>query len=514
MASAKNRKQQKRSVGMTRLASIVRPLIIMLLTRILPTVRAQNTTLPGCVLESDSYVGNAQARFEFGSWISRGICIKQDESNAFCYDTLLGVLQHLNDIRAAEYSGAAGVLALLPTMGALLGAPTNEIWRILTIVPFGGALAMALSFGGAILPTRIEDYESAMGGTLHSLSSPRLRRRKDPLSDIEFSDFTKDVRGRLGGKLHGDESISVPKSNLWFGLISMFILWLGSQFAITVVEQGAVLPWYCVSRWWFHLWYILVTITAIVENWVQLPFSKQFKLYLSDVPYTIRVTGGEDITKGRVKSGKEEEEEEDEGKVIGRMLRQLKTVKAGVVEFIDSSIPTSPPKLYFGHGVVFVTGTAFFASAQLVALPMAVMALTLLLAAGIFSRGIVGYICNTAEHAEPMTHVMVNSLSEAHKVVAAIMKINHDTGENGGVFPRAVQIEVDGHIFVDCRRIATRSRLYTSLFGIMAGPFDLGSLQRKSSACRYGGLSTTAPTPVASPEGTSGEGGSLGSLPR
>lgn len=69
-------------------------------------------------------------------------------------------------------------MALLPTVGALLGAPTSEIWQLLTIVPFGGVLAMSISFGGAILPVRVEDYEPILGKGHYSASSFSLRNKR------------------------------------------------------------------------------------------------------------------------------------------------------------------------------------------------------------------------------------------------------------------------------------------------------------------------------------------------
>lgn len=58
---------------------------------------------------------------------------------------------------------------------------------------------------------------------------------------------------------------------------------------------------------------------------------------------------------------------------------------------------------------VFVVGTAFFSSAQLLAPTMAVMVLTILLAAAVFSRAIASFIISAVERSEPMIHVLVHS---------------------------------------------------------------------------------------------------------
>lgn len=55
---------------------------------------------------------------------------------------------------------------------------------------------------------------------------------------------------------------------------------------------------------------------------------------------------------------------------------------------------------------------------------------------------------------------------------------------------RAVeQVEVDGHVFVDCKRVTHRSPWYVSVLGILASPFDLATLVRKSPAKRRASLS-------------------------
>lgn len=194
----------------------------------------------------------------------------------------------------------------------------------------------------------------------------------------------------------------------------------------------------------FHIAFIhqrvlskLVTATAILDNFVQLPFKNYYKLYLSDVPYDITVTGGEDITKGLKRAGAlgsaTFSDEDSTGDAIGIALGQLRTVQAGVVQ-VNGSLERASPRnailVMFSivtHGTagrstrlyrlfskitsiaVFVVGTAFFSSAQLLGPPMAVMVLTLLLAAVVFSRAIASYITSAVERSEPMIHVMVNS---------------------------------------------------------------------------------------------------------
>lgn len=218
------------------------------LTCLVNAAQEPNSSAIACSTEADRFVGNSQQMFSITQWISRGVCVRQNNQDLKCYGTLLGVLDQLNGLRAAEYNGAAGVLALLPTIGALLGAPTNEIWRLLTIVPFGGVLAMFLSFGGAILPVRVEDYETALNKELQADSSFSLRRQKDMSKDNAAKQaevVTKNLLIQISNKMHSIRSVRFKKTDIWYGFFGMFLLFGGSHAAMSVIEQGAVLPW-----WW------------------------------------------------------------------------------------------------------------------------------------------------------------------------------------------------------------------------------------------------------------------------
>lgn len=204
------------------------------------------------------------------------------------------------------------------------------------------------------------------------------------------------------------------------------------------------------------------------------------------------------------------------GKAIERAVGQLKTITPGIVHIVSGTETTAPRNAMLiivsvigSEGeegsrlnaqsfwrlltksasiAVFVTGTAFFASAQLLALPMAVMALTLLLAAAVFGRAIASYITTSVSTSEPMIHVIVNSRSEAYQVIARIMLLTHDSprreqnAEAGAAAVRDIQIELNGHIFVNCKRVAQRSRWWLNVLGIMAKPYDLADVTRRRAA--------------------------------
>lgn len=246
-------------------------LAILLVLWLSTPTRADESVL-NCSSITDDYVGNAQNRFQVLDWVNRGRCIRRGTDGGGpvatfqCYSRLQNVLKNnLNEIRKAEYSGAAGVLALLPTIGALLGTPTNEIWRLLTMIPFGGILAMGCSFGGAMLPVKIKDYESAfMNNNIKGALRGGQSSLAPPKDEQALDDETKRISlratvltERVQDKLLSESQAKVPKKYILVGLTGMSVLLATAQVAMIFVELGAVIPWWCISKWWIHLWYLM-----------------------------------------------------------------------------------------------------------------------------------------------------------------------------------------------------------------------------------------------------------------
>ncbi|KAF1841303.1 uncharacterized protein K460DRAFT_419389 [Cucurbitaria berberidis CBS 394.84] len=402
-----------------------------------------------------------------------------------CYPTLLEVLKNLSELRKSEFSGASGVLSLLPTIGALLGAPTNEVWTLLTILPFGGSLAMLLSFGGAIMPVRVEDYEIAIKKGNIAIGSIVSFRNTYVEGGVERdSSFTRNLDlldEKVSARIANAKSLRPGKSLITFGLVAMVLLIISSHAAMAIVEQGGILPWWCVCQWWMHFWYFMVTVSAITENIVQVPFSKQHKLYVSRVPYEITISGGQSILTDLHRTQSEPEN-------VGLALKQLNTIPAAKVSFYGSTQYTQSRNTVLvmvsivGNSLrwisfwrplskllsiaVFITGTAMFASATLVALPMAVCVLTLVISAGVFSRAIAGWLVRRVSEKEPLIHVIVNDQEEANHAICRILKLKlaDDTD---------VQVEIGGHVFVNGRRITSRSKWYVAIWGVLANPYNL-----------------------------------------
>lgn len=227
-----------------------------------------------------------------------------------------------------------------------------------------------------------------------------------------------------------------------------------------------------------------VTFAAIIENWTQLPFKNQWSMYISNVAYEVQIAGGEAITEDQFAS-------RTMGENVGIALDQLSTIQPAKVTFPAASTKTASRNSVFlmvsvatgdSHWVgsfwrllsksvsicIFVTGTAIFASVTLLALPMAAMTLTLVLAAGVFSRAIASWMVSRVAETEPMIHVIAENDEDAHQVIARIFRLT------------AFQVEIRGHVFVQEKRVASRSPWYVRLLGVMAEPFDLRNLNKEN----------------------------------
>lgn len=232
----------------------------------------------------------------------------------------------------------------------------------------------------------------------------------------------------------------------------------------------------------------LVILSAAIDNYVQLPFEKQWRLCLSDVPYDLTVLGGDDITNHL--AGQKHETEN-----VKTALKQLKSFKTGTVKFTgrQQSRADAINTLFVQVSVtshshnwrrtftrslskitsiaVFIVGTACFASAQLLSIAIATFILTCVLGAGVFSRAITSWIVAGIETADPMLHFVADEDEEAYYVLARLFMINLD--DTAKPTKRKVQVELGGNIFVDRRRITTRSPWPARFLGILTSPYDV-----------------------------------------
>ena len=102
---------------------------------------------------------------------------------------------------------------------------------------------------------------------------------------------------------------------------------------------------------------------------------------------------------------------------------------------------------------VFVTGTAFFTAVSLLALPMAVMVLTFILAASVFGRSFTNWIVTSIDRGEPLIHIIAKDPKEVHQVILRVLELDHHVEPNraferNGMPGWLVQIGIGGHVFI------------------------------------------------------------------
>ena len=115
---------------------------------------------------------------------------------------------------------------------------------------------------------------------------------------------------------------------------------------------------------------------------------------------------------------------------------------------------------------VFVTGTAIFASAQLIAMSMAIAVLCLVLGAGVFGRVIGLWMVSEMMKTKPVLHRVVKSRGDAAEYIDRILNID------------GLVVDVMGHVIVNGRCIQRHNQIFSlaSWLGLLAGPFDIGKL--------------------------------------
>ncbi|RDW78263.1 hypothetical protein BP5796_06115 [Coleophoma crateriformis] len=475
---------------------------LLLLSYLLPVAQAQDLVPAQCDHTNQSAYWKPEEAFDIPSWLGRGHCVRGNGNYAQCQANLRYALGNLDSIHSTEYSAAAGVLTLLPTIGAVFGTPTSETWALLTLVPFGGSLAMLLSFGSTIMPDRLEDYENAF--SRHS-----IRIQKTDHDDVDDDELVEDavsyerklaedmekknlslqllskkIRTRLNQRKHQ----GLSRILLVLGLVAMIALFFGVQVSMAIVEYGSVYSNYCTMNVWFHAWYIIITFIAVIDNWSHLPFEKHWKFYISSIPYDVEVTGGEAID---ADFGQSQTEQLPAADMVGLALKQLSTVKPAAIRLTVSSLPTQHRSSILvmvsvahdlqnlprwrsglqilakcGSVIVFVFGTCIFSAVSLLAMPMVQMVVVLILAAGIGSRLIAKAIVAEITKTEPMVHVVTNDESQAFEAIAEIFRLQQKPDMN-------FQVEVKGQIFVDGKRVGKRSQWHRRILGVLASTYDL-----------------------------------------
>ena len=189
-------------------------------------------------------------------WDNRGQEIRRGDRGE-CWGNLSYALGHISLLDQAEYSGAASALALLPTAGALIGAPIKDMWYIYKLVPLAGASTMLLSLGGNLIPSSVHDYDASstfsyaglkqsksMSSIQDSSGRPRQEKRTQSEDNMDpASHFAKKVQARARVRFGG-----VGYSKVWAAMGCQLALIVVNLLAMWYGQLGGVVMWWCTVR--------------------------------------------------------------------------------------------------------------------------------------------------------------------------------------------------------------------------------------------------------------------------
>ncbi|KAI0968732.1 hypothetical protein F4678DRAFT_481914 [Xylaria arbuscula] len=435
--------------------------------------------------------------FDFYNWVDRGMVIRGGDSVYSCLANLTAALELVGQLNQAEYNGAAGALSLLPTAGALLGAPTREMWILYKLVPISGILSMLLSLGGSITPSNVGDYDPnkpfSFGGFVPTIPVEGPRRTKSRATNIsgaahdntyedeeelvenDIQKFAREIKERADDEGGGSIFLRV-----WIAIGVQACLIAALLIPMYYAQRGAVVTWWCRVWGWMWFWYFLVTVVAIFDNLVAAPFTKSWTIRISRSPTGIIL----DSTAPKIYNNLKYTNALDfikAGPVMNQRVRIASNKGASFprtcfyavisVNRISTIHAIAQVVAKLSSVAVFAFGTALFASATLVSISIALMVLAVILAAGVGGRVLAMWIVAAmSSRNRPIIHKMVRSEEDAAKYVQALAE-------------QDVQMEINGHVIVNGSVVTSRHPWFTpaTYIGLLAKPFDVLALAEKNS---------------------------------
>ncbi|EEU48960.1 uncharacterized protein NECHADRAFT_75641 [Fusarium vanettenii 77-13-4] len=458
-------------------------------------------------------VDQAGGSLDFDNWVDRGMTIRKGSNVYECLANLTAALDLVGSLSQGEYNGAAGALSLLPTAGALLGAPTREMWIVYKLVPLAGLLSMFLSLGGTITPSNVGEYDPAepfsYGGFMPTTRVRAAKRRPTtPASSApgnrgaantfeaeseqtQAQAFAQEVLQRAE-----DDSGGGIKFGIFLAMALQFVLIVSLLIPMWYAQRGAVVSWWCRVWGWMYFWYFLVTGVSIFDNLVAAPFTRSWTIRVSRKPTGILL----DDTVSRITDRRKYDnalEAIKAGPNTNQRIR-IATDKGSGYSRTCFYVVVSVQGISRMHAIaqiiskassvaVYAFGTALFASASLMSISIALMVLCLLLPAGVAGRVIAMWIVSQiGRENKPILHKLVKSENEAGEYIHAIAELD-------------LQLEIHGHVIMSGWCIRSRNRLFSpaTYIGLLAKPFDAIALAEKAMR----GTPHAKGSPVMQPNG-------------
>ncbi|OCL05887.1 hypothetical protein AOQ84DRAFT_390574 [Glonium stellatum] len=527
--------QQDTVLRITTIASRLWP--VALLSRI-PSVSAQGQTPNNNAFvaqpSNDSHVLSdvisMMTPFDFAAWKHRGGQIRSGVNRAQCFGNLSLALSDVGALYSAEANGASGALSLLPTAGALIGAPAKELWVLYKLVPIAGVLSMLLSLGGNIVPTSASDYETQLDqfsyqGMIGTMDKGSVSYEEDGDEELPPNEkFSRQVQRRAmdtrGGKTWTVVMVGITSQLFWLAVILV---------ACYLTQCGGIVAWWCKAWGWMYLWYLMVALSSLLENFAGVPFTKQWTLRVSKAPTSIKISPDAPLivpcgdnnndssdpaslltyahspkrstssielheTRPKHDAAQQQQQPPPPPPALSRQQSDFLAVlsHSGINTTgqvcMDPSEPWAASRTSFyvvvsvvgvsnAHATlrviskaisvgVFAAGTATFASATLITISVALTVLCLVLGAGVFGRVASMWMIARVMKERPILHRVVKSEADAARQVRSILGIP------------GLTFELLGHVIVNGRCVARYSKWWRwgTVFGILATPFRVNRL--------------------------------------
>lgn len=190
----------------------------------------------------------------FDQWRDRARKIRDAGSPIYCSGNLSIALTQVGAAHQASASGSTTLLTLLPTAGALIGAPAKELWVLYKLVPLAGFLSSVLSLGGSIVPHQVSDYTSLedfsySGMPTNNAVDGLMKRRpsgrtwtdsSEPEPQLIAEHFADQVYARAMDSRGSSKLMKISLGIL--GLSACVLLICGACY---MLSAGSIVVWWC-----------------------------------------------------------------------------------------------------------------------------------------------------------------------------------------------------------------------------------------------------------------------------